>query len=92
MEHAISPSVVGAPALAKISSARKRVPAWHLKAARLHRGMTQDQLARVLDVRVATISQRENSDEGVAWEIWLAWACSLGLEATWEPESKKPRR
>jgi DNA-binding XRE family transcriptional regulator len=54
--------------------------------------MTQDQLARVLDVRVATISQRENSDEGVAWEIWLAWACSLGLEPTWEPESKKPRR
>lgn len=91
MEHAISPSVVGAPSLAKISPARKRVPASHLKAARLHRGMTQDQLARVLDVRVATISQRENSDEGVAWEIWLAWACSLGLEPAWDPEKKSKR-
>lgn len=69
----------------KISPARRRVDAATLRAARLHRGMTQDELARLLDVRVPTISERENADAGVSWEIWVAWASVLGLQLDWRP-------
>lgn len=57
----------------------------HLRAARQHRGLTQEQLARLLDVRMATVSLRENADEGVPWEVWLAWAMALGLPSDWQP-------
>jgi len=72
--------------VARMSPSRKRVPASQLRAARLARGLTQDQLARMLDVRVPTISERENADLGVQWEIWLAWAACLGLDPEWKPE------
>jgi DNA-binding XRE family transcriptional regulator len=83
-----------------ISPSRRRVPASQLRAARLHRGLTQDQLARLLDVRVATISERENAGDGVAegvvWEIWIAWAAVCGLSSDWTPptstKTKKPAR
>lgn len=74
-----------APDMPKISPARRRVDAATLRAARLHRAMTQDELARLLDVRVPTISERENSDAGVSWEIWVAWAAVLGLPVDWKP-------
>jgi DNA-binding XRE family transcriptional regulator len=73
----------------KISKARRRVDGAHLSAARLSRGLTQEQLARLLDVRVATISERENSS-GVAWETWLAWAFCLGLPGDWTPQGESP--
>lgn len=72
--------------MAKISHARRRVTCSHLRAARQHRGLTQEQLARLLDVRVATVSLRENADEGVPWEVWLATAMALGLAADWMPQ------
>lgn len=74
------------PNMAKISPARRRVTGEHLRAARQHRGLTQEQLARLLDVRMATVSLRENADEGVPWEVWLATAMALGLEAEWKPQ------
>lgn len=71
--------------LAKISPARRRVSGAHLRAARLHRGLTQEQLGRLLDVRMATVSLRETSDDGVPWEVWLAYAMALGLGIDWRP-------
>ena len=47
-------------------------------------------MARELDVRVATVSDRENSGddvskgEGVSWEIWLSWTHALGLAVDWK--------
>lgn len=66
-------------------TARKRVPATHLRAAREARKMSQEDLAKILDVRVPTISERENSEKGVAWEIWVAWSCALQLGVEWKP-------
>ncbi len=80
----------------KISPARRRVRASRLKAARAARGLTQEQMARELDVRVGTISDRENSGdavetgEGVPWETWLAWAMALGLSVDWKPGAPVP--
>lgn len=71
--------------MARISPARRRVAAAQLRAARMHRGLTQDQLARMLDVRVPTVSDRETSSVGVPWETWLAVAFVLDLPAEWEP-------
>ena len=42
-------------------------------------------LARMLDVRVPTVSDRETSSVGVPWETWLAVAFVLDLPAEWEP-------
>jgi hypothetical protein len=61
-----------------------------LRTARQHRGLTQEQLAQLLDVRMATISERENSDVGVSWEIWVAWASVLGLPSDWQPSQPVP--
>lgn len=70
----------------RLSPARRRVPSATYRAARLHRGLTQEQVARMLDVRLATISYRETQDEGVPWETWLALAAALGLPTDWKPQ------
>lgn len=79
--------------MARANPTRRRVDGATLALARKSKGVTQEQLARVLDVRLATISERENSGVavgavgGVQWEIWLAWAMALGLPADWRPTS-----
>ncbi len=87
---------VASGALPKISSARRRVKGSLLRAARDHVGLTQEQLAIRLDVRAATISDRETSGDdlakggGVSWETWLAWAMALALPADWQPPETPP--
>lgn len=86
--------------MARANPTRRRVDGAVLAAARRSRGVTQEQLARVLDVRLATISDRENSGVvvvegnsvtgGVPWEVWLAWAMALGLPSDWQPPAPPP--
>jgi DNA-binding XRE family transcriptional regulator len=68
-------------------SKRRRVSGDHLKAARLAAGLSQEDLAKQLDVRIATISERENAADGVNWETWLGWAMVCRLPAEWTPPS-----
>ena len=75
----------GDPPLPRLSPARRRVPSQTYRAARLHRGLTQEQVARILDVRLATISYRETQDDGVPWETWLALTAALDLPSDWSP-------
>lgn len=71
------------------SKKRKRVAGYTLRAARESAGFSQQDLAAELQVRIPTISERENSGDpehptdeerkklhtvGVPWETWLAWA------------------
>lgn len=68
-------------------SKRRRVSGGLLRAARVSAGLSQEDLAKKLDVRVPTISERENAARGVTWETWVswAWACEVGVD--WqEPE------
>lgn len=86
--------------MARANPTRRRVDGALLAAARKSCGVTQEQLARVLDVRLATISERENSGPvviagnsvtgGVPWEVWLAWAMALGVPSDWRPVETTP--
>lgn len=78
-------AVVPAVVVPKISPSRRRVSGAFLKAARASTGLTQDQLARILDVRVPTISERETGKDGVPWETWMATSMALGLPLDWAP-------
>ena len=68
---------------------RKRVPGATLAAARAARGLAQEDVARLLDVRGPTISERETSDD-VSWETWIALAHVLSLPDDWKPGDPVP--
>lgn len=78
-----------------VTTKRQRVPGAALKAARINKGLSQDALSKILDVRLATISERENAAD-VSLETWIAWAAALGMK--WKPaptvdvaQTKKPK-
>lgn len=64
-------------------------PGW-VAAARETRGLTQDALARRLDISPMTISKRERGVIKVPWENWLGMLHVLGLPLAWEPGSAVP--
>lgn len=71
------------------STMRRKVNGSHLRDARQARALTQEDLAKLLDVRLATVSDRENSPK-VSWETWLATAMALELPVDWKPGDAVP--
>jgi transcriptional regulator with XRE-family HTH domain len=70
---------------------RKRIAGSQLSAARNASGLSQEELAALLDVRVATISVRENAAD-VSLETWIAWSSVLGLPLDWKPGDAVPKK
>jgi transcriptional regulator with XRE-family HTH domain len=75
-----------------VRSSRRSVDADHVRAARLARGITQAELAHLLDVTVMTVSRRETGASPVWWEIWLGTAAALGLPIDWKPGDQAPAK
>ena len=82
------------------SKNRTRVAGHRLRSAREAAGLSQQDLAALLQVRIPTISERENSGDpehptdeergrmhtvGVPWETWLAWCFVCKLAPDWQP-------
>jgi transcriptional regulator with XRE-family HTH domain len=65
---------------------RRRVAGSLLRAAREAAKLSQEDLAQELQVRIPTISDRENSDT-VSWETWLALCQVLKIS---DPDEWKP--
>lgn len=68
---------------------KKNVPGSRLRAAREHAGLSQQDLARLLDVRPATVSDRERAPF-VKWGAWVLTARECGVDPeTWpQPASQ----
>lgn len=69
---------------------RRLVDPEKVRAARLARGITQAELAQILDVTVMTVSRRETGSSPTTWEIWLGTAMALGLPADWKVGDPTP--
>lgn len=63
-----------------VKSKRRRIPGAALKAAREKAGLSQADLAVILELRLPTISERENAPNGVSWETWVSWAWACGID------------
>lgn len=73
-----------------VKTKRTRVPGSRLKEAREAAKLSQEEMSKLLDVRLATISERENAND-VSLETWIAWASVIGVE--WRDEHPaKPKR
>ena len=74
---------------AVVSAARRSdrvvVPKEWFTAARRAAGLTQDGLARKLDVALGTVSKREQGLLKGYQEAWLATLAACGLPASWQP-------
>lgn len=68
-----------------IRSTRRFAEPDRVRAARLAKGITQAELAQILDVTVMTVSRRETGTSPTTWEIWLGITHALGLPADWAP-------
>jgi transcriptional regulator with XRE-family HTH domain len=65
---------------------RQVIAAAWVRAARDHAGLTQEDLARRLDVTSGTVSKRETGDMKVYVETWLAILNACGLPREWKPQ------
>lgn len=64
---------------------RRTVDASWARAARTVVALTQDELARRLDITSGTVSKRETGEYTVYVETWHAILSACGLPSAWKP-------
>jgi transcriptional regulator with XRE-family HTH domain len=75
---------VAAPPGKRRTNRRVIDPAW-ARAARDAANLTQEDLAKRLDVGFSTVSHREGGRQKIYVETWLAILNACGLPADWMP-------
>lgn len=86
-EHPYAAATMAAPP-GKRRLTRTVIAASWVRAAREEASLTQEELARRLDVSVSTVAHREGGRRTKVYvETWLAILCACGLPSTWQPPS-----